>query len=257
MFGENHAIRSWFLGLILLFTSFAASADVYTDCQALLVDGTLAEQQSTVLHEVLKKFAYKDAEPAYFKIGKFRLAVIPSDRYSSDADLIPIDTELQNISEEWSTRMGNVSIFETIHLNNLPYWTGRFLASEALGIFFLAPFTHGDTATAVYISTVIATFSYVFASAFDGPDVASEICQFFGQLKPIPHSFSENALFVIKAPKNVINALRAFSHFKRNDVTYYPRPWIERKAYQKMQKEKAIEEKAQALIDQAKTDQTK
>ena len=248
MIGQTHCFRDAYssrqsycrlplvLGLILAFTGFPARADVYENCQALLVDGTIAQQQADALDQVLKKFVYKDAKPAYFAIGKYKLAIIPSDGYSSVEDLIPIEDALENINDEWRTRAGNVSLIEEIEINNLPLWTGRFASAAALGGFVLWPFAQGQPTVTIYsISTTIAALSYLFANSLDGPDVANTICRFFEKLDPLPGSFSSQALFVIKAPKNVITALKVFSHFPRNEVTYFPRPWIDQATYKKMQ----------------------
>ena len=190
-------------------------------------------------------------------IGKYHLAVIPSGKYSSLQDLLPIDDELTNLNEEWQLKSGQVSIIKDIKLNNLPSWTGRFIFTEGLGLFFLGPLAQGqDIVTIGSISTVTASFSYLFANAFDGPDTASMLAQYFSKLDVTNDDFTPHALFVIKAPPHVITALRAFSHFKRNGITYYPRPWIDRKTFQQQEKaRKALAKQVQKTKAQMATAQ--
>ncbi|MBP5297318.1 MAG: hypothetical protein J6Y94_08325, partial [Bacteriovoracaceae bacterium] len=246
---SNLAYPRWIF-LCLIFFSFHASADVYTNCQALLVDGTLA-QQGEILHNTLKKFALHDYEPAYFKIGRFRLAIIPVLEFGKSNDITLVSEELQNINEEWKTRWGIVTIYNDITLNNLPAWTIPLRFTEILGLFLMLPIAEGQPMHIVgSISTVLATTSYLVANAVDGPEVASALCNFFDELDVRSNDFTANALFVIQAPQSVILALRAFARFSYNDVTYYPRPWIERKEYKKMLKAKKVLEK-QAATDSA------
>ena len=53
----------WILGLGFAFTLLTAQADVYTNCQALLVHGDLA-QQGELLHQVLSKYSFQNRPPA-------------------------------------------------------------------------------------------------------------------------------------------------------------------------------------------------
>ena len=213
------------LGFTIALLGRPAYADVYAECQALLVDQRLAEQ-GAVLDQALQKFALKDTQPAYFSISGHKVAIIPSDKFGSIKDIIAVSDDLQTINEEWAERWGNVSIINEIKLNNLPRWTGTFAFTYGLGLFMALPYAvPSDTYLTVTMTSTIAIFSYLFSNLLDGPDVASALCRYFQELKDLPGSITETGVFVLKAPPSVIRSLKIFSRFKDNQVTYYPIPW--------------------------------
>jgi hypothetical protein len=198
-----------------------AQADIYADCQALLVDRSLADQEE-ILAMVLQRYASKDARPAYFSISGHQVAIIPQAKFSTLADVINLSEDLQSVSEAWATKWGNVSIIHEIKLNNLGLWTGRFILADALGLFLLASKAEpNDLVLTASITTSVAAFAYLLSNFLDGPDVASTLCKYFQELDYLPGSITEKGLFVLQAPPSVIRSLKAFSHIKSNDVIYY------------------------------------